>query len=204
MAQSIFKIERNKLAADSIRSIAIKLYPKGSLAIAALMEQIPLAKDSASVARMYDEFVTKFTEKDPNFQSVLDRLIDRFYAFPNSLIPRQYLDKFLDKTRKAELLNNNAWQKAIKGKLLDSALAYSGESLNLLEDTRQNPTGYLAQMKPEERGKQLNESASMYEDTYAYILYKQDKLEEAIYHQKKAYDIVEKPSDAIAEHYALF
>ena len=42
MAQSIFKIERNKPAADSIRSIAIKLYPKGRLAVAALMEQIPL------------------------------------------------------------------------------------------------------------------------------------------------------------------
>ena len=204
MAQSIFKIERNKPAADSIMAIAIKLYPKGSLAVAALMEQIPLAKDSATVARIYDEFVGKFSEKDPNFQSVLYRLINRFYAFHNNLIPRQYLNKFLDKTSKAELLNNNAWQKAIRGKLLDSALVYSGESLKLLEDIRQNPPEYLAQMEAEKRNRQLNESVSMYEDTYAHILYKQGKLEEAIYHQKKAYDIVEKPDNAIAEHYALF
>jgi thiol-disulfide isomerase/thioredoxin len=199
-ASNVFKQAGQKAQRDSITALAIQKYPKGLLAKFDHFNRLGTAKDSASVMAVYLEFVSKFSKKDPLYSGIVNQAAGRFESFSDALLPQEFINEITHPSIKASILNNVAWQKATKGKLLDSALSYSKLSLDLLDQIRKS----LPVNASKNQIEGLNEEASMYTDTYAYILYKQGKYKEAAKYQQVAYEIVEKPSTAIKEHYALF
>lgn len=176
---------QNSSKADSLRMVAVKNFPNGDAAKAEYFMNFRKVNDLATQEKMLAEFDAKFGEgqyKDMMLQSVAS-------AYLNQGDLEKFLEfsrKISDKSSQASLYNNHAWNYAEKGEYMDFAEKISKKSLELLEaakkDTKQKPELYTQNQYVAN----LNRNYEMYADTYAYILFKQGKSEEALTYQKIA------------------
>ncbi len=171
---------------DSISKIAIENFPNSDLAQRELMMKAVMAKDQQEKIKSFDEF-EKLEGGKQNYRNVILRYIGTGFAKENKWDEFQkYAEKIKDRPARAGLYNTAAWDLAEKDENLELAAEMSKKSLDLIQETYGNYEHKTNYFSNKQYDKSLHTRESMYADTYAYVLYKQGKLKEAISVQEKA------------------
>jgi thiol-disulfide isomerase/thioredoxin len=113
----------------------------------------------------------------------------------------KYEGQLKNKTYLAGALNNVAYLWAQKGEHLADAEKLSKQSLDILSEKIKNPTAMafssLSQVK-----KKYEQTYDMYADTYAFILFKENRFDEAIKYEQLVFDHSDTNIDGeVYEHY---
>lgn len=173
--------ERGKI--DSIVNLAAEKFPNGSAAMNKFINSFTQEKDLNKKKSIFETFSAKAKSKnDINIKGYMAREI------ANQSLKNKDFDGFFEyselisnKSTLAMFYNNIAWEFALEDKDLDFASKISKESLDLIKETEKSP--YLSNSQHE---KNMESSHFMFADTYAFILSKQGKMDEAIKYQKPA------------------
>ncbi len=179
------RILENSEAVDSLQAVAAEKFPSGDTAKMNYFMDFRKTGELEKQEKMLAEFDAKFGEgryKDAMAQSVA-----------NTYLAKGNQKKFLEisaqissKESRANLYNNAAWNLAEKGKSMDFAEKISKQSLELLDAAKESPSDKSNDFTQNQYVDNLDRSYEMYADTYAYILFKQGKTEEALSYQKMA------------------
>jgi thiol-disulfide isomerase/thioredoxin len=185
---TLYETTSNGSKADSLRKIAINKYPDGDTAMYAAYSSYFEEEDENKRDSIYTLFKTKnWTEEWPysNMTSMqaYDASSKEDYEEYDRLIQQ------LPDYRKASTMNNLAWGLAEKGENLDYAEKISKETIALTQNITPDVIEEFPDLTEKEMESQLEYSRGMYLDTYAYILSKQDKMNEAINAQKQAIEL---------------
>ncbi len=173
---------------DSIKAEALAKFPKGSTANYEMIEQFKQEDDLDKKAEIFKKY-SEANIKSGNLGDYMAGTLARNYYQQKDMANfDKYLSKVEDKARRASTLNNLAWPLAESGENLDEAEKMSKKSLELITDLQKNLDDKPEFYTKNQYDKSLKSSYSMYADTYAYILFKQGKIKEAIAYQEKTHD----------------
>ena len=174
----------DKQKGDSLLKVIHNTYPNGTWVgnekLAAFSKEKDLLKMEANYAILMNNKDIKINKDMLNYN------LARAYA-TNKLYDKLLttINKFQQKSNAPSLLNSAAWPLAEKGEELEIAIKMSKESLDLLDQLRQDK-GYLAYYSNSQKDKAINLNYAMYADTYGLLLFKAGKLDEALKYQEQS------------------
>lgn len=170
---------------DSINAVTVEKFPKGSAARNAMYmhfdEETDLDKKSTILTNYLD-----LAKADNTSDFMASTLAKKHYELNDMTNFEKYLSMVDDKINRASTLNSLAWPLAESGKNLDSAEKMSKQSVDLIISLQKNPELKSDYSTKNQYLKSLDSRFRMFADTYALILFKQDKVKEAITYQEKA------------------
>lgn len=179
------RILDHKKEVDSLQTLAVENFPKGEVAKTNYFMKFRQTADLEKQEEILAEYDSKFG--DDSYKDLMVQTV------ANTYLKNGNEEKFLeisknisDKESLAMLYNNAAWNLAEKGKNLDFAEKISKQSLELVQAAKDSPEGKPEILTENQYVDNLDSSYEMYADTYAYILFKQGKTEEALSYQKLA------------------
>jgi len=185
MAQ-LYSMIRDQKRSDSIIKIVVSKYPNSNAAKYSHYKDFLKAKSLADKEAVFSEYKKAYPEGD-NFGDYIARgLAMEFYKKGDLKKFNKYADMISKKETKASLYNSIAWPLAESGKDLDFAARISGSSLDLLKSQQTNLGDKPVYFSVNQYKKNLINTYNMYADTYALILFKQGKPEEALKYQEVA------------------
>ncbi|WP_100616245.1 TlpA family protein disulfide reductase [Confluentibacter citreus] len=201
---NLYHILKEREKADSINDIVATKFPNGNAAKNKFMNLFFQEKDLNKKISVFEEFSAKAKSKnDINIkdymareianQSLKDKDYESFFKYSKLITNESSL---------ASMYNSIAWNMALKDENLDFASEISKKSLDLVKKGEKSTFVTESQHK-----KNTESSYFMYADTYAFILDKQGKTEEAIAYQKPvAYSIKKGKADkdGVIERYIEF
>ncbi|HET8838735.1 MAG TPA: TlpA disulfide reductase family protein [Flavobacteriaceae bacterium] len=179
------RILQNKEEVDSLQMIAAEKFPMGETAKTNYFMKFRQTADLQKQEDMLAEYDSKFG--DYSYKDLMVQTVANTYLKNGN--EEKFLEiskKISDKESLAMLYNNAAWNLAEKGKNLDFAEKISKRSLELLQAAQDTPESKPEILTQNQYLDNLDSSYEMYADTYAYILFKQGKTEEALSYQKLA------------------
>lgn len=190
LAANLLRREKKTAQADSITAIIKAKYPdelaKNEAGMAFFKEKDPAKKEA-----LYNEYVKKYPESTTDKKTLQDNYrlqLASAYLQAGKLDDfRRWESQVKDKSSVPMYLNNVAFNWAKKGERLDDAAALSKESLELTKQKMSDPEG-RAFSSPKMMKKNLESSYDMYADTYAFILFKQNKFKEALNYEQPVYE----------------
>jgi peroxiredoxin len=156
-------------------------------------------------ALLFDQIQRNFPEGENASYDELKRVLAiNYLAREDSISFDKYASQIKDKPAFAIFLNNVAGHWLNDPKLLNSAAILSSVSLNLEKDNIQNPGKY----KPENISDadwifKAQQQYDAFADTYAFILFKQGKVENAIAYLKPIYENLKEPNGQLTQRYIL-
>ena len=173
---------------DSIKKITLAKFPKGSTANYEMLEQFQQERDLDKKVEIFKRY-SEENKKLGNLGNFMAGNLSRTYYQQKDI---DNFDKYLsmvdDKSSRASALNNLAWPLAESGENLDQAEKMSKTSLELITSLQQNQDKKPEYYTHKQYDENLKSSYRMYADTYAYILFRQGKVKEAITYQEKSND----------------
>lgn len=188
---NLYNLLKQKPQVDSVKAILLKKYPTGNYAYGQDMNAIYGTKDFAGQEKKALDMIAKY-QFDPAKKADESKLNSIYSVLAGSSIKANAFDKFelysskvTNKQSKASLYNNFAWPAAEKKENLELATKLSKQSLDLLEEAKNDPVPTYFSSK-EEYVKSLDRSYAMYADTYALLLHHQGNNKEALAYQEKA------------------
>jgi len=207
-AAALYNFQKKKPAADSLYSIILAKYPNGSYARSMLYRSFMSAPDLTKRDSLYQVMLQKFPPKPDEKFSYSDgcaaNLAEAYSKKGDWANAVKYLADIKNRLQKAGTYNDVAYEMAKKGENLDEAAKLSKESLDVVQSNIDNPKPMAFQSPDDQKTNALN-SYYLYADTYALILFKQGKNEEALKYQQAVYDHTPKPIDQEEmEHYLTF
>jgi len=113
---------------------------------------------------------------------------------------RKYANQIKDKQILAGLFNDVAWNWGVAGKRLDEAEKMSKEAVDIITAKVANPSPSEF-TSPKQAKKNAQGSYNAFADTYAYVLWKENKSAEALPYMKAVYDQTSDEANSI-EHYS--
>jgi len=191
---------------DEVAGVAMEKYPKGEVARNKFLEDYYSVRDrdEAYISDKIDEYVELFgNPKDPGLDMLYYELVLTYLNDKDTLSVAKYRDQITSKNLWVSIYNSYAWSASganltSPGKDLDFAAEISRESLDLIEYLMEHP-------EENEEGYDQEERHIMCADTYALILYKQKKYDQAFKYQ---HEILEAIGDGMSvdgrERYAAF
>jgi len=119
------------------------------------------------------------------------------------------LNQITSPTAKAGIFNNLAWDMAgggLEGEAtdLETAEKYARQALQLLEEAKNNADLRDPMLTPTQWRQNLQNMWGMYADTYALILYKLNRFDEALTYQTKACESAHWEGGELVERYAIY
>ena len=175
----------NKAAVDSINAIAMEKFPAGNLMMDEYYKKFMTAKSVEDKEAVLQEFRSKYGEKGESLRDFMISNIATAYADKGDYDKfRETAGQITEKSRRASIYNSLAWSLAEEGKDLDEAAAISKESLDLIAASRD--TEKPVYLTARQYQNNLDYSHGMYSDTYAFILFQQGKVDEAVKYQEEA------------------
>ncbi len=178
--------ERSK--SDSITNIAVGKFPNGNAAKYSVAGQFQQESDFNKKVDLFTKYSESNVKLGNTGNYMAGTLARSYYQQKDMENFEKYLSKVEDKSSRASILNNFAWPMAESGKNLDEAEALSKKSLDLITDLQKNLDDKPDYYTVNQYKKNLESMYRMYADTYAFILFKQGKIKEAIAYQEKAHD----------------
>lgn len=182
---SVYYATRENAKADSLVKIASEKFPDSDLA-------------SRGIERMFFDAKT-FEEKEAVFKANTDKLMTsqnkNFFLESlamyhdregNTEAFESYVSMIDSKSRLASLYNSIAWPKAEKGEEIESAMALSKKSLELMKAEQQELADKPEYYSTNQYKTSLEYGYSMYADTYALLAFKNGDVKEAITYQEQA------------------
>ncbi|HEY9195069.1 MAG TPA: TlpA disulfide reductase family protein, partial [Mucilaginibacter sp.] len=206
LAANILNWRSKKASADSLGEIIKAKFPKGESVkndaeFAMMREHDVHKKDS-----LYKAYTTKFpemaTDKGSRIDYIRGQLASGFLRAGDTVAFNKYAALTQNKMSVASSYNNVAYEWAQKGENLNLAEKLSKQTLDIIIEKMKNPV-VSSFMSVNDAKKQNELVYNMYADTYAFILYKEKKYDEALKYQKEVY-FTNKDNDPITnEHYVL-
>ena len=206
LASNILYSVKGKAAYDSLKAMIMKRFPDGESVrsdaeLAFYKEKLLARKDS-----LFKAYISKYPEKPNDQRSFYDyariQLTSLYLKSGDVAKSNEYVAQVKNKLNLAGDYNNVAWQWALKGEKLDEAEKLSRQSLDIIQDAIKKPVASpYNSVKTQLKN---NEGAyDMYADTYAFILYKEKKYEEALKYQQPVYKHNTSNNSETNEHYVL-
>lgn len=206
-------IGASKDMGDSTLTLALrkkldKQYPKSIIAQEEMLTSFTKAEAIEEQIKIRDQFKSRFPVTKENTR-LLDQmsstLVQQYAKLEDWTKAKSYIDQIVDPLVKARVCNQYAWTlsgESIESEAphLDVAADLSSTSLNLLSADNPPPTG----MTRKEWAVQLEYFQAMYGDTYALILYKQGKYDEALDKQSFAVRNNKFEDPDMNERYAIY
>ncbi|MEO8772726.1 MAG: redoxin domain-containing protein [Gelidibacter sp.] len=183
-----YKMLKEEAKADSLKKVTLAKYPKGTTANYEMIEQFQQESDLEKKAGIFKKY-SEANTKSGNLGNYMAATLSRAYYKQNDMDNfEKYLTLIDDKLSRASTLNNLAWPMAESGENLDQAEKMSKTSLELVTSLQRNQDDKPDYYTNNQYKKSLESAYSMYADTYAFVLFKQGKVKEAITYQEKAHD----------------
>jgi len=204
LASGLLRISKNAKGADSLNTVIKAKFPDGKvaendMAMVVFKEKNLIKKDS-----LYQIYIKKYPETTDEKNTMPDnirfQLVDMYQEAGDMNNYHKYAGLLKDKTLLATVLNNAAYQYGKKGEHLDEALKMSKESLNIISSRISNPPS-APFASPEMVKKNSGYAYDMYADTYAYILFKQAKYDEALKYEQAVIDRSKTVDPEVGDNY---
>ena len=173
---------------DSIKKITLEKFPKGITANYGMIDQFQQESDLAKRAEIFKNYAEANTKLGNIGNYMAGNLARGYYQQKDMDNFDKYLSKVDDEANRASTLNSLAWPMAESGENLDQAEKMSKTSLDLITSLQKNTDEKPDYLTKKQYEKSLKSSYAAYADTYAYVLFKQGKVKEAIAYQEKAHD----------------
>ncbi|GAA3989217.1 redoxin domain-containing protein [Mucilaginibacter dorajii] len=206
LAAYILNWTKQSASADSLGKVIQTKFPKGESVYnetaMAIYQQKDLDKKDSLYQAYEKEFPSKLNEKNGMLDYARAELATGFLQKGDNAKFNIYAGKVQTKTNLAAAYNNSAYEWAKTGEKLDAAEKLSKQSLDIMADQVKNPQPALY-TSPRAAAKNAKASYDMYADTYAFILYKEKKYDEALKYQKEVYATNTYNDPEINEHYVL-
>ncbi|MFC0513675.1 redoxin domain-containing protein [Mucilaginibacter angelicae] len=206
MARNIFSWQGNKTAVDSVNDVIFKRFPNGEGMRRNLYFTAKAENDLAKKDSLYQIYNSKFPNPDDDENhwgdALRKQLAVEYLKAGNHTAFDKYVALVKDKAGLAATYNNIAWNNVVKDTNLNEAEFLSKKSLDITTETINNPQPReFATVK--ETVNAAKGSYDMYADTYAFILYKEKRYDEALKVQQPVYDHNTGDYGEINEHYVL-
>ena len=193
---------------ESLRKKLDQSYPQS---IVSQEEQLALFSQAATLADriiLREKFKTTYPITDINrgiYDQMTSTIVQECAAKEDWQKMEEYIGEILDPSTKASVCNEYAWTLAGEGidkdaLQLDLASNLSSTSLSLLSPDLKKP----ATMSQSEWERSLDFSRAMYGDTYAVILYRQGKYDQALEHQQMAVKMYDYNDLEMNERYVIY
>ncbi len=167
-----------------------KKYPKSIITQEEKLNAFTKASTLEEKIKLRDQFKTQYPATKENtrmLDQMTSTIVQEYAEKEDWPMVKTYVYQIIDPTTRASVCNNYAW--TLSGESIDAeapnlelAANLSATSLSLLSADTPLPTG----LTKKEWATAMDNYKGMYGDTYALILYKQGKYEEAITHQSYA------------------
>jgi thiol-disulfide isomerase/thioredoxin len=206
-------VKASKDMGDSTLTLALrkkldKQYPKSLLTQEELLTSFTKSEASDEQIKIRDLFTSRFPVTKDNkrmMDQMTSTLVQHFAEQEDWTKAKLYIDKIMDPMVKASVCNRYAWTLSgesieAEAPYLDEAADLSSTSLSLVSADNPPPTG----MTKKEWAVQTAYFQAMYGDTYALILYKQGKYDEALDKQSFAVRINKFEDPDMNERYAVY
>lgn len=181
---NLYNLKKDKAKSDSIQNVAISKYPKGEMAKRKYMMDFYQTQGIDKREALLEEYNMKVGEEGNQKDFMLRYLASDYAAEGNYEKFMEYAQKIQSPSTRASLYNSVAWDLAEKGKNLDEAEMISQKSLDAVEAMKNDEKpNYYSESQFQNV---IENSSSMYLDTYAYINFKQGNIEDALAAQEKA------------------
>lgn len=192
----------------SLRKKLDKKYPKSILAQEEKLTSFTKAATVEEKIKIRDQFKTQFpaTKENTRMLDQMTSTLAQEYAGKEDWNKvKSYVYEVIDPTTRANVCNTYAWKLSgesieAEAKNLDIAAALSASSLSLLSTDNPMPTG----LTKKEWGAVMENNKASFGDTYALILYKQGKYEEALTHQSFSVANSKYEDGEMNERYAVY
>ena len=193
---------------ETLRKQTDKLYPKNLLVQEEAMLAFKKATPVEEKVKLYTQYKTKFPVTDDNrmnFTNMAISIVQEYAAKEDWQMVRKYIFEIPTPMNKANVANQYAWQLSgesteTEGAFYEIAADLSSTSLKLLESDIPKPT----HLTETEWKNNLSFSEAQFSDTYALILYKLGKYEEAAKYQLVALKGYDYGDAEMNERYAIY
>jgi thiol-disulfide isomerase/thioredoxin len=204
---------KDKVNADKIKEDILKKYPTGQTnkteKTTAFYNEPDIKKKEHLLLDLIKDYPAK-TEADRKSISMLySAMASAAGGKDDFAMMRKYAAKVTSKEALAGTYNTIAWKlsgEGLEGKATDLAMAedLSHQSLALLKDAVKNPVNKPPYYTIAEYKKNLDYTYGNNADTYALILWKAGKFEEAYKYQEEAVTIMKMGNPEVNERYIVF
>ena len=188
-----YSYSRNRTAYDSVRKLAIEVNPNGTIANEEKYSKLIQLKDVEEKEQQLAEINDTAASKSSSRKYLEQQIALGYLEKGNTEKFKEYASKIKNKAMLASMYNNASWEMAQKDKNLELAADLSKQSLDLVKDLKNSKEGKPASWGNRQYSEQLDANTRQYADTYAYILNKQGKTDDAITYQKVAVTKGESP-----------
>lgn len=191
LASGLLRVTKNTKAMDSLNAVIRTKFPDGTFVKNEAGTALFKEKDPVKKEALYQAYIKKYPENTSEKSSIQDNFrwqlasaylekgdLENYHKYESQLKNKAYL---------AGTLNNVAYEWAKKGDKLDEALKMSKQSLDIVSEAIAHPEGQ-PYASPAQMKKNSENSYDMYADTYAYILFKQGKYDEALKYEQSVID----------------
>lgn len=197
-----YKMLKNKAKLDSVNTLIEKKFPEGKMAQRSYFMTFNKAAGLPEKEVFLKNYDAKFTGeqffKDPMTYSLANTYFDK----GNTAKFFELADKIENNRLKARLFNGVAWNKAEKGADLEFAANVSKKSLEAIAEEKKALADKPDLQTEHQYLTSLGRSYGMFADTYAFILFQQGKIEEAVHYQEIA--VGEGENSEINERYLQY
>ncbi len=191
LAANLLKVTKNIKGADSLNAVIKTKFPDGITSKNEMGMAFSKEKDPAKKEALYNDYIKKFPESATDKSSIQDnfrvQLANAYLQKGDMDNYNKYAGLVKNKYELAGDLNNEAYEWAKKGEHLTDAEKLSKESLDLVKEKIENPVA-APYSSPAQAKKNYEFSYDMYADTYAFILFKENKFDEALKYEQPVID----------------
>ena len=190
LAYSLLTVQKRKDEADLLTAEIKKKFPEGSLMKSDAMMAVMKEKDIHKKDSLYQAFVHAFPENP--LVNMPENAISMYDSFRLQIATGYLQENNMEGYEKyAAAIKNKKLLLSIKNGVA-YGWAQNDKNLELAE-----------KLSKETVQDETTPAFQAYGDTYAYILYKEGKYEEALKYQQKVYEMSNKKGQEVNEHYVL-
>jgi peroxiredoxin len=191
LAASLLRQTKDLKGADSLSAMVRVKFPDGTLVKNEMEAAFFKEKDVTKRDSIYQVYIKRHPENAADKNSIQDNFrlqLASHYLYNRDMSNfHKYLDQVKNKSGLAGYYNNDAYEWAKKGEHLDEAEQLSKQSLDIVSERINNPVG-VPYYSPAQMKKNAQQTYDMYADTYAYILFKEGKFDEALNYEQPVID----------------
>ncbi|HTI57415.1 TlpA disulfide reductase family protein [Mucilaginibacter sp.] len=190
--------------AEALANKITDKFPTGTIARQNAVTKLYMEKDLKKNDSLYNVYITKFPENAAEPSTSHDEataIVAGAHLKTGDMAGYyKYEAMVKNKMEVAGYLNNVAWDWAVAGKHMADAEKISKQAVDIITKCLENPPA-SAYTSAKQARKNYENSYNMFADTYAYILWKENKSTEALPYMKTVYDRTSDEENSI-EHYA--
>lgn len=206
LAVNLMKAAKKTVQADSLMAIIKTKFLDGMIAKNELVMAFNKEKDLVKKEVLYDDFIKKYPENTSDNKNLYDNFrMQLAFAYLQQVKLEDYSrweKQVKDKGILLQTLNMAAYSWAKKGEHLDEASTISKQSLDFTKEKIANP-GTQAFSSPKILKERYQSTYNSFADTYAFILFKQNKFKEALSYETPLFEKSKGKDAEVNEHYVL-